>query len=158
MPLNEQTNIHKNIEKTLYHLRMYSIKVYRNIGMQGVQELFFCYPKGPGGSSNKFHFKCCNLFLIMESWLWILDFIICFYCFLFKEIAFNANLEFVLPWENQTYFYQGFILTVNHGFLNKNYGYVPPNMVVILDSLSRTGYPLWGTYLDWGTILWAYQS
>ena len=67
MPLNEQTNIHKNIEKTLYHLRMYSIKVYRNIGMQGVQELFFCYPKGPGGSSNKFHFKCCNLFLIMES-------------------------------------------------------------------------------------------
>ena len=42
MPLNEQINIHKNIEKTLYHLRMYSIKVYRNIGMQGVQELFFC--------------------------------------------------------------------------------------------------------------------
>jgi len=29
-----------------------------------------------------------------------------------------ANLEFVLPWENQAYFYQGFILTVHHGFLS----------------------------------------
>ena len=29
---------------------MYSIKVYRNIGMQGVQEFFFVNPKAPGSS------------------------------------------------------------------------------------------------------------